>query len=63
MSRQALLGVLEAARLTSAHNGFIQLVVDHQRIHLGSELQWMDALVDRVSSDSNIKKGEGHELA
>ncbi|MEP7288515.1 MAG: PadR family transcriptional regulator [Chloroflexota bacterium] len=50
--RDALLAVVEATRLTPAHPGFIQLGIDHQLIHLESELRWMDNLLERVSSQS-----------
>ncbi len=50
--RKALLAILEETRLTPAHPGLAQLVVDHQRIHLESELHWMDGLLERISSNS-----------
>lgn len=57
--RTALLTLVEAARLAPAHHGFIQLIIDHQRFHLESELRWMDALLERLSSHSIT--GEEHE--
>lgn len=58
--RAALVSVVEAARLAPAHKGFIQLVVDHQLIHLESELKWMDSLVSRLATHSIT--GEEHGL-
>ena len=54
--RNALQSIVEATRLTPAHPGLVQLVIDHQRIHLESELVWMDELLERISSIS-IKGG------
>ncbi len=50
--RKALVNVIEAVKLTPAHQGFVQLVIDHQRVHLESELRWMDELLERISADS-----------
>lgn len=52
--RNALLTLIEAIRLAPAHQGFVQLVIDHQRAHLESELRWMDKLQERISSSSTI---------
>ncbi len=51
--REALRLIVEAVRLTPPHQGFIQLVIDHQRIHLESELRWMDELLKRLSLPSS----------
>jgi DNA-binding PadR family transcriptional regulator len=50
--RKDLLAIVEETRLTPVHPGLAQLVVDHQRIHLESELRWMDELLERISSNS-----------
>ena len=60
--RTALLTVVEVVRLTPAHKGFIQFVIDHQLIHLESELRWMDELLNRISLPS-ITGEEEHGLA
>jgi DNA-binding PadR family transcriptional regulator len=49
--RSVLLNLVEVTRLTPAHPGLAQLVVDHQLIHLESELRWMDELLERISSN------------
>lgn len=49
--RNALQRIVEATRITPAHPGLVQLVIDHQRIHLESELVWMDELLERISSN------------
>ena len=54
--RGALQTVVEAARSTPAHPGFVQMVIDHQRVHLESELVWMDELLERIASMA-IKSG------
>jgi DNA-binding PadR family transcriptional regulator len=54
--RNALQKIVEATRLTPAHPGFVQFVIDHRRIHLESELVWMDELLDRILTTS-IKGG------
>jgi DNA-binding PadR family transcriptional regulator len=50
--RKALLSLIEAIRLVPTHQGFVQFVIDHQRVHLESELRWMDELQKRISSIS-----------
>ena len=57
--RKALLLVLEAARLTPPHRGHVQFVIDHQRVHLESELRWMDDLLERMASTSNTGDERG----
>ena len=54
--RNALQRIVESTRLTPAHPGLVQLVIDHQRIHLESELVWMDELLERITLIS-IKGG------
>lgn len=56
--RDALLAALSAVRLTPVHPGFTQLVVDHQRIHLESELKWMDELLEQISSYDSRNGGK-----
>jgi DNA-binding PadR family transcriptional regulator len=51
--RNALQRIVEATRLTPAHPGLVALVIDHQRIHLESELVWMDELMERITAISN----------
>jgi DNA-binding PadR family transcriptional regulator len=58
---QALLTILEAAQTAPSHPGMVQLAIDHQRIHLESELRWMNELMERVSI--NAIKGKEHESA
>jgi hypothetical protein len=50
--------IVESTQLTPSHPGLVQLVIDHQRIHLESELVWMDELVEHITSIS-IKGGTG----
>ena len=52
--RSVLLTLIEAIGLVPAHQGFVQFVIDHQRMHLESELRWMDELQERISSSSTI---------
>lgn len=47
--RNALLQIVESARLAPSHPGMVHLVIDHQRIHLKSELVWMDELLERIT--------------
>ena len=51
--QEALRLVVEAMRLTPAYRGFVQLVIDHQLVHLESELHWMDELMRRVASSES----------
>lgn len=48
--RAVIVAALEEADKIPAHKGFVQLVVDHHRIHLGSELKWLDELINRIST-------------
>ncbi len=50
--RSILLTLIEAIGLAPTHQGFVQFVIDHQRLHLESELRWMDELQERISSSS-----------
>ena len=52
--RSALLSLIDALKLAPTHQGFVQFVIDHQRVHLESELRWMDELQERISSSSSI---------
>lgn len=58
--REALRLIVEAVRLTPPHHGFVQLVIDHQRVHLESELGWMDELLARLSSPSSTGEESEH---
>ena len=58
--REALRLIVEAVRLTPPHPGFAQLVIDHQRIHLESELRWMDELLTRLSFPSSTGEETEH---
>ncbi len=49
---QALQAMVEAVRSTPSHPGMAQLAIDHQRVHLESELRWMDELMERISTNS-----------
>ncbi len=53
--RQAMLGELEAVRAIPAHDGSLQLVVEHQIAHLESELRWLDQVMARFR-DSHQKE-------
>ena len=52
--RSVLLTLIDAIGLAPTHQGFVQFVIDHQRMHLESELRWMDELQERISSSSTI---------
>jgi hypothetical protein len=58
---QVLQAMLEAVRSIPSHPGMAQFVIDHQRVHLESELRWMDELMEKISTNS--KKGKEHESA
>jgi len=45
--RDALLHDLESMRTTVPHQGTIQLLIDHRRFHLESELKWLDEVIQR----------------
>jgi DNA-binding PadR family transcriptional regulator len=51
--RQVLQARLEAVRSTPSHPGMAQFVIDHQCVHLESELRWMDELIERISTNTN----------
>lgn len=48
--RSVLLTLIEAIGLAPTHQGFVQFIIDHQRMHLESELRWMDELQERIIS-------------
>jgi len=52
--RSILLTFIDAIKLAPPHQGFVQFVIDHQRMHLESELSWMDQLQERISLYSTI---------
>jgi len=58
---QVLLALVEAVRSIPFHPGMAQLAIDHQRMHLESELRWMEELMERISTNSNKRKE--HESA
>ena len=43
--RTALVAQLEATRQVPQHTGSLQLLVDHQVVHLEAELVWLDQVV------------------
>lgn len=49
--RLALLEDLEAARTVPNHVGSMQLLIDHQRIYLETELRWLDEVMARLTTD------------
>jgi len=53
--RDALLTLIKEITLIPTHQGYVQFVIDHQRVHLESELRWMDELQERIPSSP--KKG------
>lgn len=59
--RTALAGILYATQQTPRHKGAIQLVIDHQLVHLESELKWLDGLLNQINSNPSL--GEPHGLA
>jgi len=65
--REALRLAVQSARLAPPHRGFVQLLIDHQLIHLESELRWMDELMNRIASqdlqDSYSNTGDEHGRA
>lgn len=55
-ARRALLAdALAAAGAAPPHEGALQLVVDHQRHHLRSELAWLDSLLARLPVEGDSK--------
>lgn len=50
--RAALADSLQAARQVPPHHGSLQWLIDHQQHFLASELAWLDALLDRLSTAS-----------
>ena len=52
--RDALQIVVETTRLIPPHQGFVQLMIDHQLVHLESELRWMDMLLTRIAADNTL---------
>ncbi len=53
--RRALLAdALAAASAAPPHEGALQIVVDHQRHHLRSELAWLDSLLARLPAQGDI---------
>ncbi|MEZ4860406.1 MAG: PadR family transcriptional regulator [Caldilineaceae bacterium] len=54
--RLALADDLEAARLVPHHAGSMQLLIDHQRAYLESELRWLDEVIAQLTEgQSNAK--------
>lgn len=49
--RAGLQAALEEVQRTPPHPGLFQLVIDHQRTHLESELRWLDEVIVRISSN------------
>ena len=57
--REALRSLLEAANATPPHPGLVQLVIEHHRFHLDSELRWIDELIARISTTSTTEEDHG----
>ena len=57
--RDALQMLVETTRLIPPHIGFVQLMIDHQLVHLESELHWMEMLITRIAADNTLL--ESHE--
>lgn len=49
--RTALAEDLAAARAVPAHEGSIQLVIDHRVFHLETELRWLDEVISRFAAN------------
>jgi DNA-binding PadR family transcriptional regulator len=54
MRRTALLKEIETARSAPAHQGSLQLVIDHQLHHLASELDWLDQVLARLQTPTRV---------
>lgn len=48
LRRNAVAIALDQIQSVPPHQGSIQLVVDHRRNHLQSELDWIDSLIERI---------------
>lgn len=53
--RSQLVAVLEEAQATPSHQGSLQFVVEHQRFHLESELDWLDTVLARLTRKADQK--------
>lgn len=49
--RQQLSEALFAIEQVPAHTGSLQFMIEHQQIHLQSELVWLDSVIERLSSE------------
>jgi DNA-binding PadR family transcriptional regulator len=52
--RSALLNTLEEIRRVPHHPGSVQLVVEHRRKYLQSELEWLDELIKNLKQRKNL---------
>lgn len=51
--RERIRSALEKARGTPVHQGSLQLVVEHQVVHLNSELEWLDQVIEKIKREEN----------
>jgi DNA-binding PadR family transcriptional regulator len=57
LERRAAIGsALTTAQAVPQHGGSTQLVIEHQIVHLGSELAWIDQVIERLSRLPNSNK-------
>lgn len=47
--RAALAQALESIQQVPTHKGAVQRVIDHQRVHLESELRWLDGVLNEIN--------------
>ena len=48
--RSIIENLLQAMRTDAPHHGGVQLVVEHRRRHLATEVEWLDELVERIET-------------
>lgn len=46
-------GLMQAMLTVDSHHGSFQLVIEHRRRHLSTELEWLDELMDRIKTPQN----------
>jgi len=49
--RQQLSEALSTIEQVPPHSGSLQFMIEHQQIHLQSELTWLDSVIERLSSE------------
>jgi DNA-binding PadR family transcriptional regulator len=59
--RAGLQEALEAVQRTPPHPGLFQLLIDHQRVHLQSELHWLDEVMERIRSKLSTDGADEHK--